>query len=193
MRSALGVVLLFGLSIAGCSHSRERSGDAGPTPDGGGRDGGGRDGSQRTDAGFGYCSGNTPSDIDCRNDSECECGNCLVGPICAGPGCASFCASDADCDGGICVGGCCPYCIPRCPETVCAEGTRCNDTTGHCDLIPCDESGAACPTNTRCTPGSAGDGCVRLTCTTDADCDCGTCAEGHCWDRPGQCCPPLPG
>jgi hypothetical protein len=47
--------------------------------------------------------------------------------------------------------------------------------------------------NTRCTPGAGGTGCVRLTCTTNADCDCGTCARGQCWERPGLCCPPLPG
>jgi hypothetical protein len=57
-------------------------------------------------------------------------------------------------------------------------------------VIPCDDPEAPeCGTNRRCVDG----GCQRLSCSTDAECDCGTCAEGRCYDRPGQCCPPLPG
>jgi hypothetical protein len=155
------------------------------------------DGSSGGDAGFGYCPGTVPTALDCRADSDCECGDCVVGSICGATGCAAQCGADTDCDTGmVCIGGCCPYCAPACTSTSCAEGQRCNEANGRCERIPCDEGGPACPVNTRCTAdpaGTAGGSCVPLSCTIDGDCDCGACIDGRCWDRPGQCCPPLPG
>ena len=189
-------------AAASCSGDRRRGGDGGVVPrlDGGTRDGAARDGTtgdaSGRDAGFGYCPGEMPGGFDaCRSDSDCECGDCVVGGICGGAGCAAMCGSDSDCKVGWCSGGCCPYCVPPCPKMPCGAGTTCNTATGRCDPDSCD-AGYECPTNTRCMPGATGadgHGCLRLTCADDADCECGTCAEGRCWTRPGQCCPPLPG
>lgn len=195
----LALAMAWLVSVAcGCGSSRRREGgDGGPRPDvwflrdAGAGDARPLDGSS---GGFHYCPGfEGPSGIaECRGDTECECGSCVIGDICGGLGCASLCATDTDCDGGICTGGCCPTCIPPCPTTPCGPDATCNTATGRCDPVSCS-AGYACPVNTRCTPTAPGHGCVRLTCVSDADCDCGTCAEGRCWERPGWCCPPLPG
>jgi hypothetical protein len=75
----------------------------------------------------------------------------------------------------------------------CAEGWRCAaDSTRKdkhdCESILCNEPGALpCPSNTRCTSFSDTFLCRPLPCTTSADCECGVCIGGACYDKPGQC------
>lgn len=138
---------------------------------------------------------------DCRSSDECGtdefcwlpgmsvCGACPM-PI-------NECATDEDCGDGICVDlpvycDMCPeppgtQCIQRCTSGSCAEGERCDETSGRCVPVPCSE-GYTCPDNTRCSDtGGDGHGCVTLTCSTDSDCDCGLCIGGSCMDGPGSC------
>ncbi len=200
-RASLLLLLPFASSFVfgGCVEDTRPRGDGSITVDSSTMDGTTGDGATGDGAsgdgggGFNYCPGNEPTSVPaCRVDSDCptECGSCTVGSVCGGVGCATECSSDSDCAEGWCSTGCCSYCVSPCPDTPCPEGRRCDTTTGRCGIIPCDDPEAPpCGTNTRCTDGS----CQRLACTTDTDCDCGTCASGYCYDRPGQCCPPLPG
>jgi len=69
----------------------------------------------------------------------------------------------------------------------CRPGSARADTHG-CELIPCDD-GWSCGLNARCTaPGQTSDhGCTTLSCTADADCDCGFCVKGQCASALGFC------
>jgi hypothetical protein len=63
---------------------------------------------------------------------------------------------------------------------------------GECQPTSC-EAGYACPAHTVCDPRPAADphGCLRDTCTTDGDCDCGGgCVEGFCYPSLGECTAP---
>lgn len=160
-----------------------------------------------------YCDGYEPLPpelVPCRGSSECESGESCVPPG-APPVCAicqpvpSECDGDADCGAGeVCVAVSLPcscepvlatLCLAACTEGSCPEGERCED--GHCRPIHCSE-GYACPANTRCEtehpPVGESDahGCWRLPCASDADCDCGACVNGLCYDGPGFCRPPAP-
>lgn len=118
-----------------------------------------------------------------------------------------LCATDADCASdppsvcvttynpcAVCAGGDGhgTQCVPSCATTGCPDGESCA-TDGHCTPIFCN-AGYACPLGTTCADdGSGGDahGCVRTTCTTDAQCPCGAgCVEGLCYDALGSCEPP---
>ncbi|MBW2461848.1 MAG: hypothetical protein JRH11_09385 [Deltaproteobacteria bacterium] len=196
MRPLLACLALLLLVGPACTEDTRPPGDGAVSVDSGRRDSAPADTStgDASDSGGGdynYCPGSEPNSIPaCRIDTDCECGMCSLGSICGGVGCAAECGSDDDCTDGWCATGCCPYCVPSCPTTACAAGTRCDEATGRCNRIPCDDpEGQACTTNFRCVDG----GCRRIECATDTDCDCGTCAQGGCYDRPGQCCPPLPG
>jgi hypothetical protein len=184
-------VSLSAFSLSACVEDTRPRGDGSVTLDSSARDS--TTGDTTTGDGgeaYGYCPGFEATADACRVNEDCECGSCNLGSICGGAGCASECGSDDDCADGWCSTGCCSFCVAACPANPCAAGLRCDEATGRCNPIPCDDpEGAECATNTRCTDGA----CQRLTCATNADCDCGTCAQGRCYDRPGQCCPPLPG
>jgi hypothetical protein len=60
-----------------------------------------------------------------------------------------------------------------------------------CRTLRCDEAGAAeCPVNFDCGPATAtgSTGCVRRSCSSDEECDCGFCSSGQCMPR-GRCLP----
>ena len=66
----------------------------------------------------------------------------------------------------------------------CAPGMRCLDTNlGACCAGTKECREAKC-TATMCPQSSS---CERITCTTDAACDCGVCVNGRCEDGPGSC------
>ncbi len=160
------------------------------------------------------CPGTMPPDPSamlCRSSADCG------GPLCLPPGASAGCGpcrmpehdctADPDCAPGdvcvstvlacTCTGEPSTLCGPSCTGggTTCAAGERC-DPSGHCVALSC-ATGYACGSNTRCdvgAPGADEHGCVRQTCTVDAECDCGACVEGRCYDGPGQCTypPPVP-
>ncbi len=145
----------------------------------------------------------------CRGDRDCTSGTVCVPPG-VGPGCGipcmaeRSCASSADCSGDeVCieyVATCCfagelsSFCGPRCTDTSCAAGERCDATSGLCAPIPCDD-GFACEPFTRCEAGALGadsNGCVRDACSGDGDCGGGTCVLGFCYESAGECMGPVP-
>lgn len=93
------------------------------------------------------------------------------------------CAADESCaaDG---------HCVPVSCEDgfTCPQGQMCGAGAGAdrhgCRVIPCDQPGAlACPQVAECLDGT----CTPRLCSVDADCPCGTCIMGGCWDRPWIC------
>jgi hypothetical protein len=116
----------------------------------------------------------------CRN-GHCDIASCVTdgyscpdGTICdpARPGDAHRCAF-LSCESE---GFQCPSERPLCdPAAMFADGHGCRAPT-------CAE-GAQCPINTRCKEVSSAFSCVRLSCTSDAECDCGACVERQCQDR----------
>ncbi len=149
----------------------------------------------------------SPTNGLCRSADDCA-----TAPICLPPGgtlpddclpcqparhdcntnadCAprSVCASIArDC---TCMNEPSMVCVPSCADgsAPCDAGETCG-ASGLCVPTPCN-AGYTCGVNTSCQVGSpqADDhGCVRKTCTMDADCDCGACVGGACYDGPGVC------
>ena len=79
-----------------------------------------------------------------------------------------------------------------CPDgSTCLPGAQA-DAHG-CVPVSCQQ-GYACPINERCGAGpSSRHGCETLTCTRDADCDCGYCIMGHCSQALYYCAKPPVG
>lgn len=72
-------------------------------------------------------------------------------------------------------------------DFACPTGKLCEPSGGDagCVLDPC-QSDDECAVNERCDPDSSvarENGCARLACEVDSDCDCGVCLKGHCSDR----------
>ena len=84
----------------------------------------------------------------------------------------------------------------RLPEGyTCGAGFVCNGdaaTYAHgCAVIDCSQTaGYVCPTNTDCSATPPNSRCVTRKCTTSSDCQCGTCLDGSCANRPRICLPP---
>jgi len=157
-------------------------------------------------AGSSVCPGWTPPPpgaVPCTNDGDCDPD---VGDYCLPPGedaacpvCRvdeSTCVNDADCpDGSHCAeyDPGCPLCDGTLPTTCfedcvaggCPDGQECSEG-GACVPLRCDTGAIACPENFRCT-GFSGDGCLRLGCESDGDCDCGSCIDSRCYEGPGTC------
>ncbi len=174
--------------------------DAGADEDAGGDDdaGGG-------DAGLdGGCAPTEPEGA-CRSDADCTAGSLQCYAPGESIGCGicmepiALCATDADCDeGDVCFvytppcscGGDASECRPRCSASSCEEGETCDDVTGLCQPTRCN-AGYACPAHTECvTKGGDAHGCERTSCTSDADCGCGACVEGRCYEALGFCSAP---
>lgn len=139
---------------------------------------------------------------DCRADGDCTggmtclrpdeplgCGACMVA--------VELCAASTDCTGtDVCVfftppcscGGRASECRPTCTIAGCAVDETCDTGSGLCAPTHCS-AGYACPSHTRCMESKSQDahGCVRDGCTADADCGCGACVEGLCYDGFGAC------
>lgn len=150
----------------------------------------------------------------CRDAAGCDSIESCVPPgvsVCGGA-CQitpDECDADADCpDDHICLehrvacacdAGVGHSCVPRCTADGCEDGFTCSDA-GWCEPARCTD-GFACAHNMRCLdepplgfpdPNVDVHGCERLACEGDADCDCGACVEGRCYDGPGVCEPPRP-
>ncbi|MSQ83126.1 MAG: hypothetical protein EXR77_09490 [Myxococcales bacterium] len=115
------------------------------------------------------------------------------------------CTSDAECvtagDKFICK----PVICACSGESACTLGCTKNDDcktgefcapTGKCVALVCKKIGdddASCPANFTCAdPGNPK--CGRKPCVATTDCAkwLGTCVNGHCHSKPGQCLPPPP-
>lgn len=117
--------------------------------------------------------------LECLADKDCPSAN----PHCAGAGGLTkcfVCASDEDCDTGVCSAG---VCVPGCsaqapcpnPLTTCGAAQR-------CEPLECQD-GSACPANAACLQGV----CARRSCTKDTDCDSGGCVNSLCHETLGSC------
>lgn len=133
---------------------------------------------------------------DCSSDEECveegfpprvcvfpNGGCCASSGTCADLCTPGSCAADESCEAD-------GHCVPlSCEgEFTCPEGQKCEPGTGAdrhgCRGIPCGEPGALeCPVVAECLAGV----CTSRLCSVDADCPCGTCIQGGCWDRPWIC------
>lgn len=137
--------------------------------------------------------------------AACSSDSCALGEVCGSGGRCRVASCEGD---GFACGAdttCAPEragnahgCAPSLCDTEgfsCPERTTCSPGVGAdahgCRLIHCKD-GAACAENMDCDANSAvGDGCVRRSCATDSDCDCGVCALGQCQSRLFICVNPL--
>jgi hypothetical protein len=121
----------------------------------------------------------------CRAPAECpEEGNCTTN-----------CASQSDCPKGtVCdplsLSCNCGGCVAPCQKDAdCKEGAVCEKLNGGSQCSPKACGGDTdCPPNFKCValPGP-GSRCLRLDCTTDAQCPDGSCVDGQCYSSLGMC------
>lgn len=143
-----------------------------------------------------------PEAVVCTGDSDCD---SSAGAYCLPPGedpgcgvCSVAerdCESSADCPDAThceeyeppcssCDGSTPSACVEDCVPGGCPDRQQCVE--GACVPLRCDTGAIECPQNFRCD-GTTDDGCARLTCTLDTDCDCGSCVSGRCYPGPGTC------
>jgi len=139
------------------------------------------------------CEPGCTADADCASHERCDGRRCYAIP-CNEAGsleCEAGTACTPDADQGTTF-----TCEPlSCTDASydCPEGWRCApDSTSkdehECERILCNEADAPpCPSNTACAEFSTTYLCRPLRCTTRADCECGVCIDGECYDQPGQC------
>ncbi|MCC7540277.1 MAG: hypothetical protein IT379_28925 [Deltaproteobacteria bacterium] len=131
---------------------------------------------------------------DCEDGEGCfPPGATYCGDVCE----VSECVTDADCpletvcetDPTACgCGVAVERCRPPCATSGCLADEVCLPD-GHCRPLSC-EGEWDCPASASCRPSHpAADrhGCLRRSCFSDADCDCGSCIDDLCWDGPGTC------
>jgi hypothetical protein len=140
----------------------------------------------------GTCGGATPFCV----AAQARCAQCGPGVQCgAGYNCdintnscveaqMGSCISDADCGGGVCVGGECKECLQTAD---CPPRSACNTTTFTCESDPCGgvecQRGSTCATATgRCTPGCAS----NMDCADPDRMDCNG-ETGQCFFKDGTC------
>ena len=149
------------------------------------------------------------NDTPCRSSTECA-GSAMYcrppgEPMC-GPPCLSRrdCESDDECGADevcheIVWVPCCGWwseplptrCLPQCTAGDCGDDSQC--VGGRCEPILCSE-GSECPPYTPCHPGDPdadANGCRRLDCETDADCEDGYCVNSSCYEALGTCTVPA--
>jgi hypothetical protein len=158
------------------------------------------------------------SDADCV-DRVCETTGCQFNeecvPKCTADSCAAGmqCAASGHCEAISCTAGfTCPsnyVCAPDRPSVNahgcgiarcdldgyhCPAGSTCDaDPTqggSGCRSLPCN-AGGVCAVNFRCDDAKGT--CAKLSCTKDADCDCGACVSSHCEARLFVCVGPVVG
>jgi hypothetical protein len=117
--------------------------------------------------------------VECSSNAHCPTDK----PHCVGAGgiggeCRT-CASNADCETGICgASGCVAACTD---DSECGNPTtRC--TNQRCETIVCTDS-SVCPVNAECRDGV----CLRTACEFDADCADGICVNAACYETLGRC------
>ena len=130
----------------------------------------------------------------CAGAGSCEiepppgCGACMPSP--------GDCADDRGCTGGqicepiacSCEGG--SHCVAGCEATGCDTGEVCDTTSHRCVEQPCTQARTECPPNFVCTWPEGG--CLRMSCTSDANCPAGWCVLGLCEESLGTCFLPPP-
>lgn len=165
------------------------------------------------DCGMGAWCATLPFNDPCNCTGETTERRCLS--LCP----ATPCAADQSCDAnGHCVpascmdGYACPQervCDPAgvmpddhgCAYLSCTAGYTCPDgytcnpgapggTPHGCQAISCKD-GFVCPANTDCDPTATGHGCIKRSCSNDADCDCGACIQKKCYDKLWICTSPA--
>jgi hypothetical protein len=128
-------------------------------------------------------------DEQCASSGHCVPKSCTAGWTCPmNDRCAATGATGAD------PHGCAP--VPCAEGYTCPSGSACSadasasrDPHG-CVAIHCSQSsGSVCPVNWQCLASLPGSGCAIRKCNTSSDCDCGTCRQGICGNRPGICLP----
>jgi hypothetical protein len=146
---------------------------------------------------------NCPTSFECTTDADCAPNGTCVRTVEGCPQCEHrecvypppACTQSPDNCGPIARcqadGSCAPLLCDDGYE--CPEGSRCKVDSARanehgCEKIPCDD-GWSCEENTRCTAPEdpASHGCAPLTCSSDADCDCGFCVNGLCQSNLGMC------
>jgi hypothetical protein len=117
-------------------------------------------------------------------------GNCATDADCKSAGPKFICKPvPCSCDGAaMCVAGCAG-------DDACKVGEFCAPT-GNCVPLVCKKLGdddQSCPANFTCANPS-NPKCQRKPCSKSGDCAkwSGTCVNGLCYDKPGQCMPPPP-
>jgi hypothetical protein len=144
----------------------------------------------------------------CHRESDCANALTCVGPD-EGPACGiaprQDCTNDQGCQSGEhcnAIADACSQtgvgsmCDVACTATSCDPGFRCN-ATGACEPIPCDE-GTTCRSYEQCDPAAAHDtsgpvyshtdGCVNVSCSSDAGCSAAeACVNGFCQTAIGTC------
>jgi len=145
---------------------------------------------------------------ECQSDDECRSGLYCRGPN-QDPACGipvrTDCGDDSGCFNAVChavydvcsptgMGSACDF---SCTEgRNCDGGFRCNETTGACEAVPCDE-GFACPAHQVCDPSrfdaatpvfARHHGCFDVDCSSDTACNDGErCVNGRCQEGIGFC------
>jgi hypothetical protein len=194
-------VVVLALGAAGCGDDLSEPGADGghaghPTGDAGSSSGAGASGTP-----------STPAPIACHDASDCPAGtDCFPAdfpePACRGMACPLQCASDADCVAPevchthvdeLCSGAFYRKCgMPcssalDCDDVACQPDGRCLPED-HCTLA------TACPVHFRCAAEQLSDafGCVRDSCTADAECGDGRCFHASCYRSLDVCAAPSP-
>jgi hypothetical protein len=131
-------------------------------------------------AGGARCLLERPPTIGGVQPPDCRTHTCAAGTACVVKDFAIQCIAPCDATGapGCAAGG------------VCAPGHRFADVLG-CRPPDCSDLHSDCGPVSRCDPANASgrydNGCVRLQCKTSADCSCGLCSSGQCYERPLHC------
>jgi hypothetical protein len=125
------------------------------------------------------------ADQQCGADGKCAPAPCTSGYACAADQACHPTQPGADPHG--CVPASCASDGFSCPTGSACKAAFGMDAHG-CNVPRCDALSGSCPHNSRCDPSSATpDGCVRLSCSKDTDCDCGACVLGLCENQPFIC------
>jgi hypothetical protein len=125
-----------------------------------------------------------PPRQECQNDQSCATGeHCnAIADACSATGVGSMCGA-------------------ACTASSCDPGFRCN-ASGACEPIPCDQ-GTTCLSYQQCDATAAHDtsgpvyahtdGCVNVSCSSDAGCSAGeACVNRVCQTAIGQCVVVMP-
>jgi hypothetical protein len=89
-----------------------------------------------------------------------------------------------------CVPPCTTVGAPACPSGRCAPDDPFADARGCASPICTEQPVIDCGPVSACDPSAKNrdaSGCARLLCKTTADCPCGICTQGECYEHPLHC------